>query len=92
MTSRSNLSRSKLTAVALIALVFALSGCGRKAGLDAPPGVAANQNGTETPDPNNNPNSAANLQSEIYRPPGSGSVAVAPKGQKKRIPLDAILD
>lgn len=76
----------------LIALTCALAGCGRKAGLDAPPGVAANQADSPSADVQTNPNSAGNLQSEIYRPPGSGSVATAPKGQKKRIPLDAILD
>ncbi|CAN5403451.1 hypothetical protein BH10PSE10_BH10PSE10_19620 [soil metagenome] len=90
--TRSNRSPSKLTVITLIALTCALAGCGRKAGLDAPPGAAADQANAPSADAQNSPNSAGNLQSEIYRAPGSGSVAVAPKGQKKRIPLDAILD
>ncbi len=91
MTSRSN-SFSKLTAIGLIALTCMLAGCGRKAGLDLPPGASADQKAAAEADENvANPNSATNLQNEIYRPPGSG-VAVAPRGQKKRIPLDAILD
>jgi predicted small lipoprotein YifL len=94
VTSRSNRSFPKLTAVALIALTCVLAGCGRKAGLDAPPGAAADAANTQQPGSvNGNPNSVTNLQSEVYRAPGgSSSVAVAPRGEKKRIPLDAILD
>lgn len=92
MTSGSNRSCSKLTAIALIAMACALAGCGRKAGLDLPPGAAAEQrlNSTDPADTADQ-NSAGNLQSQVYRPPGP-NLAVAPKGQKKRIPLDAILD
>lgn len=93
MTSRSNRSFSKLTAVGLIVMSFALAGCGRKAYLDAPPGASTDQTGTPNSDYTTaNPNSAANLQSEVYRPPGGTNVPTAPRGEKKRIPLDAILD
>ncbi|MBB5052641.1 putative small lipoprotein YifL [Afipia massiliensis] len=93
MTSRSNRSFSKLTAVGLIVASCALAGCGRKAYLDAPPGASADQNGTPTSDyATANPNSAADVQTEVYRPPGSANVPTAPRGEKKRIPLDAILD
>lgn len=93
MTSRSNCSYSKLTAIGLIVASCALAGCGRKAFLDAPPGASADQNGTPTSDfATANPNSAANLQTEVYRPPGSTNVPTAPRGEKKRIPLDALLD
>lgn len=93
MTSRSNRSYSKLTAIGLIVASCALAGCGRKAYLDAPPGASADQTGTPTSDyATANPNSAANLQSDVYRPPGSNNVPTAPRGEKKRIPLDALLD
>lgn len=93
MTSRSNRSFSKLTAAGLIALSFALAGCGRKAYLDAPPGAAVDQTGAPASDSDTtNPNSAANLQSEVYRPPGSTNAPRAARGEKKRIPLDALLD
>lgn len=93
MTSRSNRSYSKLTAIGLIVASCALAGCGRKAYLDAPPGASADPAGTPTSDyATANPNSAANLQSDVYRPPGSTNVPTAPRGEKKRIPLDAILD
>ncbi|MCR6733090.1 MAG: lipoprotein [Afipia sp.] len=91
MTSRSNRSFPKLTAAALIALTCALAGCGRKAGLDAPPGAVVDQSSTSD-FATSNPNSATNLQSEVYRPPGSTGAPLAPRGEKKRIPLDAILD
>jgi predicted small lipoprotein YifL len=93
VASRSIPSFSKLTAVGLIAAACLLAGCGRKAGLDLPPGAVAEQqqNGATAAEIAEQ-NSASNLQSQVYRPPGSSSIAVAPKGQKKRIPLDAILD
>nr|WP_210312035.1 hypothetical protein [Afipia massiliensis] len=82
-----------MTAVGLIVASCALAGCGRKAYLDAPPGASADQNGTPTSDyATANPNSAADVQTEVYRPPGSANVPTAPRGEKKRIPLDAILD
>ena len=93
MTSRLNRSPSKLTAIMLIVAACALASCGRKAGLDLPPGAAADQTNTPTAaTTNGNPNSATNLQGEIYRPPGSSNAPTAPKGERKRIPLDAILD
>ncbi|EGP08819.1 hypothetical protein CSIRO_1571 [Bradyrhizobiaceae bacterium SG-6C] len=95
VTARSNRSFSKLTAVGLIVASCALAGCGRKAGLDLPPGAAEeqklNRGAADTADTADR-NSAGNLQSQVYTPSGSKSVAVAPRGEKKRIPLDAILD
>lgn len=93
VTARSNRSFSKLTAIGLIVASCALAGCGRKAYLDAPPGAPAAQNGAPASDfATSNPNSAANLQNDVYRPPGSSSAPLAPRGEKKRIPIDAILD
>ena len=93
VTARSNRSFSKLTAIGLIVASCALAGCGRKAYLDAPPGASADQKGTPSSHfATSNPNSAANVQNDVYRPPGSANVPTAPRGEKKRIPLDAILD
>jgi predicted small lipoprotein YifL len=95
VTPRSHRSFPKLTAVAVIALTCALAGCGRKAGLDLPPGASADQQeraAAADAAGAADRNSASNLQNEVYRPPGAGSIAVAPRGEKKRIPLDVILD
>ena len=97
MTSRSHRSHSKLTVVALIALACALGGCGRKAGLDLPPGApgagTAQEPGSEyAPTANSNSGGMTGQAAEVYRPPGSNTIAIAPRGEKKRIPLDAILD
>lgn len=95
MTSRLHRSHSKLTIVAMIALACALGGCGRKGGLDLPPGAAQTKetgSGTAPTAANANPTSPPSGMADIYRPPGTSSIAVAPRGEKKRIPLDAILD
>jgi predicted small lipoprotein YifL len=82
-----------LPAVALIALTCVLAGCGRKAGLDLPPGAAA-QSGQASKHDAGDTGTAA--QDEVFQQPassGGGSrPVVAPRGPKKRIPLDAILD
>lgn len=97
VTSCPNFSFPKLTAIGLIALTCVLAGCGRKVGLDLPPGASAAQNSADAAETGAvsataaEQNSAGNLQNQIYRAPGTG-IAVAPKGEKKRIPLDAILD
>lgn len=91
--SRSHPSFSKLTAIGLIALSCALTGCGRKAYLDTPPGASVDQTNPQNSDFGSaDRNSAGSLQSEVYRPPGSANAPLAPRGEKKRIPLDAILD
>ncbi len=92
VTARSNRSFSKLTAIGLIVASCALAGCGRKAGLDLPPGAAEEQKLNSGTADTADRNSAGNLQSQVYTPPGGKSIAVAPRGEKKRIPLDAILD
>lgn len=93
MTSRSNRSPSKLTAIALIAFTCVLAGCGRKAGLDLPPDAPPEAKTQTQSDFSSTPGLVgSNAQTEIYRPPGSTGVPTAPRGEKKRIPLDAILD
>ena len=95
VTTRSSLISSKMTAVVLIALACALAGCGRKGNLDLPPGASnyqgapgeANDNSTATAQP------AATAQGNLYdKTTNSDKSIVAPKGPKKRIILDPILD
>jgi predicted small lipoprotein YifL len=76
------LARSAALAV-LLAIALGLAGCGRKTGLDAPPGAAIEQPtaaGADRP--------AGGMQSG-YTP--DGRPALAP-GQKKRLPIDVLLD
>ncbi len=81
--------RSKLSLVALAIAACALAGCGRKAGLDLPPGAAAlqqEQRSIEEPP-------AAVAHGNVYEPSsGNNATPTAPRGEKKRIILDPILD
>ncbi len=86
---------SKLTAVALIVAACALGGCGRKGGLDLPPGASVQGEPTaaQNPDSSYGPAGAATSQGNVFEAtPGLNPLAVAPKGPKKRIILDPILD
>jgi predicted small lipoprotein YifL len=89
-TSRPN---SKLLALAVVtAAALALGGCGRKAGLDLPPGAAAAPGGealsTDTPRPGT---SAA--QGNVFSTVNPNDrTQYAPKMPPKRIILDPILD
>ena len=96
VTTRSSLISSKMTAVLLIALTCALAGCGRKGNLDLPPSTSDYQGGPgSAPDNSSAPaQSAATAQGNLYE---TGTNAtdkgpVAPRGPKKRIILDPILD
>lgn len=91
MTRRSH--RTKLTAIALVALACALAGCGRKGGLDLPPGAAALQQ-EQSPQEDVSAVPAAAAMGNVYtsNPTGNGQAPVAPRGQKKRIILDGLLD
>ena len=88
-------SFSKLAVAGLI--VLAVAGCGRKGGLDLPPDASAQVG------PNGEVRSgesqqygaagAATAQGNVFdATPGDKKFAVAPRGQKKRIILDPILD
>jgi hypothetical protein len=76
----------KLALIGVVLLAFALSGCGRKSGLDAPPqaSVQSAPAGTLPAPPRNNPLGLFEPEEE-ERP-------VAAQGQKRRIILDSILD
>jgi predicted small lipoprotein YifL len=91
VTSRSNRSFSIPTALALLVVACALAGCGRKAGLDPPPGTAEptsvqGQAGAAPSEP-------AAVPRDSFDPLSTRDTSPrAAKGERKRIPLDAILD
>lgn len=92
MTLRSNRSSPKLAAIGLVALACLLAGCGRKSNLDLPPSAAAS---AQTPGAldDNSASSAAVAQGNLYEPSSGGEKPLAaPKGNKKRIILDSLLD
>jgi predicted small lipoprotein YifL len=96
-------SFSKLAVAGVI--VLALAGCGRKGGLDLPPDATSAQvapNGEvrsgeirsgEGQQPQNGAARAATAQGNVFDATrGDRRFAVAPRGEKKRIILDPILD
>jgi predicted small lipoprotein YifL len=97
--SASPVSLSKLAAIGLILSACTLGGCGRKGPLDLPPNAAmpagsqvtTEQGGTQTYRSQNEGSNAADPGMFGGAADGNAQV-VAPQGQKKRIPLDAILD
>jgi predicted small lipoprotein YifL len=70
------------TVLALSAAVM-LSGCGRKGPLEPPPGDAMLQNQPAAP---------AADQGSILFPDADQGKPVAPAGQRRRIPLDVLID
>jgi predicted small lipoprotein YifL len=88
---------SKLAIAALVAL--ALAGCGRKGGLDLPPDAAAVQTAPNSEVRSGESRqygaagSAATAQGNVFdSTPDQRRFTNAPRGEKKRIILDPILD
>ena len=89
MTGNNRSAAAKLALLGAAALLIALGGCGRKAGLDLPPTAATPQPPTDTvTQAPRSPTSGLGLLDP--NPPDEGPQA-AP-GKKKRIILDPILD
>ncbi|ABE38175.1 conserved hypothetical protein [Rhodopseudomonas palustris BisB5] len=76
---------SRWALVVIAAATLALSGCGRKAGLDLPPGAAA----TPSVSTASEPAAKGDVFDSSF---GANAPPVAGKGQKKRIILDPLLD
>ena len=72
-----------LAVEAVLCAALALSACGRKGALDAPP-AALN-------DPNAGTEQQPQEQGSVLRSGGASTLPVI-RGPKKRIPLDALLD
>lgn len=84
------MNRSIRPTWAVLALTLAaltLSGCGRKSGLDLPPGASAQVLPTEPLD--NNPAAQSGL---FDQSPSSSAPPVASKGRKKPFILDPLLN
>lgn len=80
----------RLSAVAVIAAALGLSACGRKGPLDAPPGAASSQ--ARAPSTDGQPQPERSLLGDPSSNSSANGIPLAPKGEKKRIPLDALLD
>jgi predicted small lipoprotein YifL len=91
----SHVSWSKLAALGLILSACALGGCGRKGPLDLPPGATlspATAEGTSQTDRSQS-SSGSSADGTLFAPAGGqNKQMVAPRGEKKRIILDPILD
>jgi len=74
----------RLTVVGVLAAALALSACGRKGALDAPPGGLADA-------PGGSLNSETDEGGEVLRKGSARGLPII-KGPNKRIPLDALLD
>jgi predicted small lipoprotein YifL len=72
--------------VAALAVALLLSGCGRKGPLDPPPGSSQYQQGAPASAPGAPP------QPGMHQEFDENGKPVAPAGQKKRLPLDWLLD
>lgn len=87
---------SRFAAIGLLVAACALGGCGRKGGLDLPPSAGAQAApGSAQFNENSqyNPAGAATSQGNVFEAqPGVDPLTVAPRGPKKRIILDPILD
>jgi predicted small lipoprotein YifL len=85
---------ARLALVLLTAMTLALGACGRKAGLDLPPSASAAPAGGETsvgePQAQGAEAAAKNVFDSTANPGDKSKYA--PRGQKKRIILDPILD
>jgi predicted small lipoprotein YifL len=77
LSSWSELGFARIAIIGALVAVLGLAGCGRKGGLDAPPGAAvADQNGPGGP-------------GTAVAPDGT---PIAPQAPKRRTPLDWLID
>jgi predicted small lipoprotein YifL len=76
----------RLAVIGALALSFALSGCGRKGGLDPPPRSVAQSNGQQQPQQDPSQRAAAEPTEDEFGDPR------VPAGQKRRFPLDGLLN
>jgi len=77
----SDLTLLRIATVGALASALALTGCGRKGPLDAPPSAAISEPATDA-----QPNSAAGIG------PDGKPIAPPPSGSKRWTPLDVLLD
>jgi predicted small lipoprotein YifL len=80
--------------IVLSVLAFSLGGCGRKGGLDAPPGAAGASGQTANVAAGGDQNTATNKSSSLFSSgPSSDQSMATPKGNKnKPFALDPLLN
>jgi predicted small lipoprotein YifL len=77
----------------LSARALTLAGCGRKGGLDAPPGAAGASGETANVAPGGDQNTAANKGSSLFSSgPSSDASMATPKGKNRPFALDPLLN
>ena len=79
MSSSSGLRFARIAAIGTLVAALGLAGCGRKAGLDPPPGATAADTSPSRPD----------LEPAIGR---DGKVIAAPQGPKRSTFIDWLLN
>ena len=90
MISISAPALSKLTVAAIIVAGLALSGCGRKGGLDLPPSAGPQTEAQSGQPPV--PESADQKGRALFNPAATDSTLPAPQGERRRFVLDPLLD
>ena len=79
MSSSSDLRLARVAAMAALVAALGLAGCGRKGGLDPPPGATAADTSVSRPD----------LEPAIGP---DGKVIAVPQGPKRSTPIDWLLN
>ena len=89
MTRNYRLTSSGWAIILLSVSALALGGCGRKAGLDLPPGASSNASSQATATDSETERAA---RPGVFNPAfGSDGAPEAPKGKKKSFMLDPLL-
>jgi predicted small lipoprotein YifL len=90
---KSNPTVSGWAIIVMSALALTLAGCGRKGGLDAPPGAMGASGDTANVAPGGDQNTAANKGSSLFSSgPSSDASMAAPKGKNRPFALDPLLN
>jgi predicted small lipoprotein YifL len=79
LRSLSDLRLARIAAIGALVAALGLAGCGRKGGLDPPPGATAAETSPSRPD----------LEPAIGP---DGKVIAAPQGPKRSLPIDWLLN
>ena len=88
----SNPTVSGWAIIVVSALALTLAGCGRKGGLDAPPGALGASGDTANVAPSANQDTAANKGSSLFSSGPSNDTPTATKGRNRPFVLDPLLN
>ena len=80
--------------IVLSALALSLAGCGRKGGLDAPPGAlgASGETAGVAPTASGEQDTATNKSSSLFNPNSGSDAPTATKGRNRPFALDPLLN